>query len=221
MHRLIMGSSAYRMSPTADAVAMEKDPANQRLWRFDLRRLSAEEIRDSMLSVAGLLNLKMGGRPFFSIIPPEVLATSSRPDGVWGKSPEAETHRRSIYIKVKRSLLTPILQNFDLADTDKSCAIRFNTTQPTQSLHLLNGEFTQRMAKAMAARLRREAGDDSSARVRRAVRLVTGRPAKDDEVRRHVAFISEVRTEFGLSPDRALEAFCLVMLNLNEFLYLD
>lgn len=221
LHRTIMLSSAYRMSSRPDAVALEKDPANRVFWRFDLRRLTAEEIRDSMLRVAGLLNLKMGGPSFYSRMPPEALATSSRPDAVWGRSPEAERNRRSIYIKVKRSLLTPILSNFDLADTDKACPVRFNTTTPTQALHVLNGEFTALVADAFARRLTAEHEKDDTARVRRAIALTTGRVPDDQRVRDHVAFLAELRKDHGLSDHDAVKMFCLVCLNSNAFLYLD
>jgi len=221
LHRTIMLSSAYRMSSQADAAALEKDPANQFLWRFDRRRLTAEELRDSMLWVAGVLNLKMAGPSFYSRMPPEVLATSSRPNGVWGNSSDEERNRRSIYIKVKRSLLTPILSNFDLADTDRACPVRFNTTTPTQALHMLNGEFTGLMADAFARRLTAEHGQDDAARVRRGLALVTGRQPGDRRVREHLKFLADLRSEHALDDHGALKMFCLVCLNANAFMYLD
>ncbi|NRA95630.1 MAG: DUF1553 domain-containing protein [Planctomycetes bacterium] len=221
LHRTIMLSSAYRMSSRADAAALEKDPANRLFWRFDPRRLTAEEIRDSMLWVAGILNLKMGGPSFYSLMPREVLATSSRPNQVWGKSSDEERHRRSIYIKVKRSLLTPILSNFDLADTDRACPVRFNTTTPTQALHVLNGEFTRLMADAFARRLTAEHGKNDAARVRRGLELVTGREPGDRRVREHLDFLAQLRSDHALDDHDALKMFCLVCLNANAFMYLD
>ena len=117
MHKLIMTSSAYRMSSRADAAALRADPTNAMYWRFDMRRLTAEEVRDSILAVSGELNLKMGGPSVYSPMPKEVLATASRPDAAWGRSPPEEAARRSVYIHVKRSLLPPLLTSFDMADT--------------------------------------------------------------------------------------------------------
>jgi hypothetical protein len=162
----------------------------------------------------------MGGPSFFSRMPKEALATSSTPNSVWGKSPEEETFRRSVYIKVKRSLTTPILARFDVADTDSTCAVRFATTQPTQALTMLNGEFMREMAARFAERLRSEAGDVPEDQVRLAIRLALGREAREDEVASHVAFIAELAAENG-DETAALTDFCLVTLNLNELAYLD
>src|SRR5947207_10094190 len=115
-----MMSSAYQMSSAPDQTALAKDPVNDLFWRFDMRRLTAEEIRDSVLAVSGNLNLKMYGPGVYPELPRAVLATQSMPGNGWGKSPPEEQARRSIYVHVKRSLLTPILENFDLAETDRT-----------------------------------------------------------------------------------------------------
>ena len=86
----------------------------------------------------------MGGPSIFPELPKAVLATASRPGHAWGKSPPDEANRRSVYVKVKRSLLVPILNQYDQADTDSTCPVRFATTVPTQSLTMLNGKFHQR-----------------------------------------------------------------------------
>ncbi len=221
LHRTIMLSSTYRMSGREDARALQEDPSNRLFWRFDGRRMTAEEIRDSMLAVSGQLNLKAGGPSFYSLMPKAALATSSRPGSVWGMSSDEESRRRSIYIKVKRSLLTPILSSFDLADTDKACPVRFNTTTPIQALSALNGAFTQRMADAFARRLTAECGEDDRARVRLGVVLVSGREADAEQLEDHVAFLAELREEYKLSDHDALQKFCLVCLNSNGFLYID
>ena len=221
LHRLILMSSAYRTSSAANAEALAKDPANDLFWRFGMRRLGAEELRDSMLAVSGQLNLKMYGPGVYPEISPEVLATQSQPGSGWGKSPPEEQNRRSIYVHVKRSLILPILSEFDFCDTDGSCAVRFATTQPTQALGMLNGAFAGGQAQALAERLRREAGDHREAQVRRALRLALGRPADAKSVERGLRLIEALTNEQGLSPDAALKLYCLMVLNLNEFAYLD
>ena len=221
LHKLIMTSQAYRMSSRANPDALAKDPANDLFWRFDMRRLGAEEVRDSILAVGGVLNLKMGGPGVFPEIPAEVLAGQSVPGAGWGQSPPEEQNRRSVYVHVKRSLLMPILESFDAAETDRSSPSRFSTTQPTQALAMLNGAFLGRQAANLAGRLRREAGDDPKKQVELALKLVTARPPTAAQIERGVALIESMKAAEGARPDDALKAFCLVALNLNEFLYLD
>ncbi|MEZ6102845.1 MAG: PSD1 and planctomycete cytochrome C domain-containing protein [Pirellulaceae bacterium] len=221
LHRLIMTSNTYRMSSQGDAAYAAVDPTNNYLWRFDIRRLTAEEIRDSILAVNGRLNSQMYGPGFYSDIPQEVLAGQSRPGAGWGNSPDTERARRSIYIHVKRSLLTPMLESFDLAEPDSSCPVRFSTTQPTQALGMLNSQFIHQQAEVFAERLRREAGDDVSAQVRLGLRLVTCREPAAEEVRRGVALIENFQTHDQLDRQRSLQLYALTLLNLNEFFYLD
>jgi hypothetical protein len=149
------------------------------------------------------------------------MAGQSQPGKGWGKSPPAEADRRSVYVHVKRSLLTPILESFDLAETDRSSPVRFATTQPTQALAMLNGKFLNDQAGVLADRLRREAGDDPAAQVGLAFRLATSRPATEAEVARGVVLMRELAGAEGLSAGSALKAFSLAVLNLNEFLFLD
>ena len=83
----------------------------------------------------------MFGPGVFPKMSQEVLQSQSIPGNGWSDSSPEEQNRRSIYIHVKRSLVLPILAEFDVCDTDSSCAVRFSTTQPTQALAMLNGDF--------------------------------------------------------------------------------
>jgi cytochrome c553 len=221
LHRLILTSNAYRMSSRGEPKALATDPENDLFWRFNMRRLSGEEIRDSILAVSGCLNLKMYGPGVYPEIPKEVLAGQSVPGRGWEQSPPEEQNRRSIYIHVKRSLLYPILESFDLAETDRSTPVRFSTTQPTQALAMLNGEFLNRQARVFAERLAREAGKDPVRQVRLALTLTTGRSPDEAGIRRGVDLIRNLQAEDGASPDAAVKYFCLMVLNLNEFMYVD
>ena len=209
------------MSSGGTRAGLKADPANDLFWRFDMRRLAAEEIRDSILAINGSLQLKMFGPGVYVDIPKEVLAGQSRPGDGWGKSPPEEQARRSIYIHVKRSLLTPILESFDLAEADRSTPVRFSTVQPTQALGLINSTFLNQQAGVFAARLRREAGDDVSKQVRRALQLVTSRPPTQAEVKHGVNLIESLRAKDHATPEVALNYFCLMALNLNEMVFLD
>ncbi|MEN9675360.1 MAG: hypothetical protein RIS76_1256 [Verrucomicrobiota bacterium] len=221
LHRQLLTSRAYRASSTASPEALKLDPANDWFSRFDMRRLTAEEIRDSALWVSGAANPKMFGPGVYVTLPREVLASQSVPGKGWGESPREEQSRRSVYIHVKRSLLTPVLLGFDLAETDRSTPVRFATTQPTQALGMLNGAFFNGQAALLAARVRDEAGITAESRIRRILHLVTTRPPTEVEVARGVHLLQSLERDAGADPDRALTTFCLLALNLNEFVYLD
>ena len=221
MHKMMLMSRAYRMSSRAQERGLAKDPANQLFWRHDMRRLSAEEVRDTVLAVSGNLNRKSFGPSMFPDLPPEVLATSSTGAGKWGRSSPEDRVRRSIYIKVKRSLQVPMLTDFDFADTDAPCAVRFSSTVPTQALGMLNGKFVNDQADVFAERLRRERPNDLRAQMERGLELVTGRQATEDEVSSCVSFTERLRKQDGLDDAALLSRFALLALNLNELIYLD
>lgn len=220
MHKLIMMSSTYRLSSQSSEKELAADPANHLHWRFDMRRLSSEELRDSVHAANGSLNLKMGGPSIYPIIPQEVLAGQSRPGSGWGTSSEQERARRACYIFIKRSLLEPLMADFDFADVDSTCPVRFVTTQPTQALSLLNSEFMNRQATVFASFLKKEAGDNLADQVTLGLIRITQRRPEKHEIDRGVDLIESL-TKDGVPDDVALRYFCLALYNLNEFLYLD
>jgi hypothetical protein len=221
MHRLIALSNVYRMSSRPSESALALDPANRWFARFPMRRLTAEEVRDSILAVAGTLNLKTGGPPVFPPIAREVLAGQSVPGQGWPASPPTEATRRSVYVHVKRSLLLPILATHDMADTDSSCPVRYATTVPTQALGLLNGSFANEQAARFADRLVQDSPGDSEAQVCRAIRLTTARDPGVGEIRDDVAFLRQLAEQTHLGARAALAQYCLLTLNTNAFLYVD
>lgn len=220
MHKLMLMSNTYQQTAVASDAALKADPANFLLGRFSMRRLTAEEVRDSILYVSYQLNMKAGGESVYPKIPKEVLAGQSVPGAGWPTSPKVDGNRRSIYAHVKRSLQVPILVQYDQADPDTSCPVRYTTTVPTQALGMLNGEFTNEAAADLATRLQRDAMG-VEAQVKLAIKLTTARNASDAEVKADVAFINKLQQEAKLSPADALKQYCLLTLNLNEFVYLD
>ncbi|MBO0698658.1 MAG: PSD1 domain-containing protein, partial [Zavarzinella sp.] len=222
LHKLILMSRTYQQSARATADALRIDPGNLLWGRFSMRRLTAEEVRDSILAVAGKLDLRFGGPSVYPKLSREVLAGLSMPDSKaeWPTSPPEDENRRSVYVAIKRALQVPILGTHDQADTDNSCPVRYTTTVPTQALGMLNGTFTNEAAAAFAARLRREAPDLES-QVRRAIRLTTGRAPGDDEVKKDVGFVRELMQKANLREAEALRQYCLLVINANEFVYLD
>jgi hypothetical protein len=221
LQRLILTSRTYQMSSAPAVAAQQADPLNTHWWRHDMRRLTAEEIRDSMLLLSGQLNPTAGGPPVYPPLPDEVLATASNRAAAWGKSSPEDQVRRSLYVKVKRSLRLPILVDHDSPDTDMSCATRFNTTVPTQALGMLNSGFVNEQAAILARRLRGQTGDDPQAAIRTAIEWALTRPARPEETAACVELLQRLQNEAGLAADDALVRLCLVILNLNEFVWLD
>ena len=221
LHRLIVDSNVYRMSSQAHREGLAEDPANDLFWRFDMRRLSAEEIRDSVLLTTGQLNDQVYGPSVYPQLSQEVLQTQSRPGDGWHTSKPREAARRSIYIHIKRSLIPPALTNFDFPDPDSSCEARFNTTQAAQALNLLHGEFLQTHAGHLAERIKNEAAGNLQAQVVHALRIVLQREPTEDTIMESLQLTERFQSEHQLSPEEALRQFCLMALNLSEFIYLD
>ncbi len=221
MHKVIMLSQAYQMSSRGQEAGLSKDPDNKLFWRFNMRRLTAEELRDSVLATTGRLNRKMGGPSIYIKLAPEVLATSSTKGGKWGNSPPEEQTRRSVYIKVKRSLVPPILQDFDLADTDGTCPVRFRSILPTQALAMMNSAFVNEEAVNFAERLRSDAPDDPRRQVGLALEIALARAATASELDYGMEFVEVMMREHKLSSEEAFNRFALLVLNLNEFFFVD
>jgi hypothetical protein len=222
MHRLIVTSAVYRMSSQPDPLALKADPQNDFFWRFDMRRLTAEEIRDSILAACGNLTPTLYGPSVYPDVPAAVQQSQSIPGKDWytDRMTPADKCRRSVYIFQKRSLRYPMLDAFDLAESDRTVAVRFASTVPTQALGMLNSEWMQQQAIVLAGRVKKERPGELAAQVRRALSLVFQRPPTEKEIARGTKLVEALRAA-GASDDEALGRFCLVALNLSEFFYLD
>jgi hypothetical protein len=173
-----------------------------------------------MLATAGIVNLQLGGESVYPPLPQAVLATASRPEEAWGQATPEQAARRSLYVHVKRSLLEPLLSGFDMADTDSSCPVRYATVQPTQALMLFNGDFAHRTAQQFAERLQKER-QGMRAQIERGLWLATGRAPVEADVARLQQLAADLVTTHGKTEAQALQRVCLLLLNCNEFLYLD
>ncbi|HWY49290.1 MAG TPA: PSD1 and planctomycete cytochrome C domain-containing protein [Bryobacteraceae bacterium] len=230
MQRLIMTSETYKMaSAYYQATDMEKDPTNIYLWRFPVRRLEAEIIRDSILNASGDLNLKAGGPAFFPSIPESVRA--DQPRGIWELTKEGpDTWRRSVYAYVKRGLKYPMFEVYDLPDLNTTCERRLVSTVPTQALTMLNNEFMLIQADHFAQRVLKEAGSNPAEQVKTIYRIAFSREPNQKELDSNLAFMAkqrehELATGAGVTEDKAsldsLTDLAHVTLNLNEFAYLQ
>ena len=214
IHRMILTSSAYRQAssnPDGNAAGMERDADNRLLWRGPRRRLTAEEVRDAMLSVAGELNLAYGGKSV--MLPVEEALVDLLYDPTQWRVPANpfQHRRRSIYLTAKRNLRLPFMEVFDQPALLTSCGRREASTHAPQSLELLNGQIANELAARFAERLGREAGNDPGRIAGRAFTLATARPATTDEARVARSFLEQ----------NSLREFALAMFNLNSFLYLN
>ncbi|HZY88909.1 MAG TPA: DUF1549 and DUF1553 domain-containing protein, partial [Gemmataceae bacterium] len=181
LHRLIVLSSAYQTTSALEAGDRRADERLALFGRWRQHRAEAEVVRDSVLAVSGRLNPERGGPSVYPPLPRAVLESQSRPGNGWGKSDEHQSSRRSIYVFSKRSLALPELELLDAPDTASSCEQRPLSTTAPQALTFLNGAFMQEQAGHFADRLRREAGADDAAQVRRAFELALCRPARPYE----------------------------------------
>ncbi|WZO99262.1 DUF1553 domain-containing protein [Isosphaeraceae bacterium EP7] len=203
MHRRIVTSRAYRQSGTFREGPARKDGSDRLLWRFPPRRLSAEELRDTLLELAGKLDRGRGGPGFrlYRYLEDNV-ATYVPLD-----EPGPETYRRAVYHQNGRAARVDLLSDFDCPDNAFSSPARAATTSPLQALTMLNHKFTLDMAGAFADRLGRQADPDRQ--VRDAYLIAYGRPPGDAELSSAAAFVGE----------HGLRAFARAVLNSNELLF--
>jgi hypothetical protein len=213
LHRLLMLSSAYRQSSRSPhaAAATRLDPDNRLLWRFNRRRLSAEEIRDAMLSVSGTLEARIGGPSTMLAVDDELVRLLYKPSQWQVATNPADHFRRSIYLIAKRNLRLPFMETFDQPTGLTSCGRRESSTHAPQALELMNGAMANELAGCFARRLERDAGGDAAARVRRGFALALGREPAADEAGAAMRFV-------GGQP---LREFALALFNLNGFLYVE
>ena len=215
LHRLILTSRTWQQSSQADAntvtAAMKVDSENRLLWRFSRRRLSAEEIRDSMLKISGVLNPRFTGKSVITPVDPEMVKLLYHPDQ-WAVTEDRFEHRRrSVYLIAKRNLKLPFMEVFDQPDLQTSCECREASTHAPQSLELLNGEFSNEMARLLAVRLRPKAGHSEPRLAELAFELTTGQKPNAEQVETVVEFLKT-------QPESEL---MLALFNLNAFLYVD
>lgn len=223
MHRLIVTSATYRQISRLPNDAPEElraawtetqiqDPDN-RLWsRGSRRRLEGESIRDTMLFVSNDLSQRRNGPGIRPPLSAELVQTLLK--NQWPVSEDArDFSRRSVYLFVRRNLRYPLFEAFDKPDTNASCAQRNESTIAPQALMLLNSELSMATANKLAGVTVSEVGSDPVKQVESIYRHCLGRSPRPHETKLGVDFISQ-------GPS-GLQDFCLTVLNLNEFVYVD
>ena len=217
MHRLLVTSSTYRQSSLVENAAAETvDPLNDLWWRYEQRRLDAEAIRDSVLAASGRLNPELYGLPIFPPLPGDIAETVKYSENKWDTQLDHTGRKRSIYIYQQRTLNMPFMQAFDSTVCDESRPRRRTSVTPLQALSLFNGDFVNEEAAALARRIRREAGGGIGEQVRLAYRLAFSRSPTPEEAGHFAKFLGQAE-----NTGDALTGFCRVLLNANEFVYID
>jgi hypothetical protein len=221
LHRLILLSRTYQLASSHDDATAAKDPSNRWYWRYDRRRLDAEQIRDALLTVSGKLDTtRPGPHPF----PPidKWVWTQHNPF----KEVYASNHR-SVYLMTQRFQRHPYLALFDGPDTNTTTARRPTSTVPLQALFLINNPFMREQAQGFARRLI-AASADRKQRVELAHLLAWSRPATAKEIQQGLEYMSAYEKELariGAPRDRleleAWTSYARVLISANEFVYLD
>ena len=216
MHRLLMCSQAYqqdsRVSPSMADQSDPRliDPENRLLWRANIQRLEAEQIRDAMLSVSGWLNPQIGGKTIPLLNKQFVFNHTSK------DATSYETPRRAVYLPIIRNNLYDMLEQFDYPDPTMPTGSRNSTIVAPQALIMMNAPVAMQSAQKLAARLHDESTDER--RVQRLFALLFSRSPTPEEQRRVLALLSDPQA--ANSPSEAWAQVCQTLLAANEFMYL-
>ncbi len=222
MHRLIMQSAAYQRSSGFDSHCSKVDPVNQLYWRFDVRRLEAETIRDALLATSGTLDRTLGGN---------LLAVKNRDylfDHTSQDKSSYDIRRRSIYVPVIRNHLYDMFQLFDYTDASVLNGNRNTSTIAPQALFLMNSKLVIDLTTAMADRLL-DADGTRKERVTQLFLEAYGRPPTEDELTRADLFLTqfvELSAQEKEDPQgdaditqQAWQALCQSVISSSEFIY--
>jgi hypothetical protein len=216
IHRLIVNSATYQQtSLRTDPAAANIDPDNTLLWRFRRRRLDAESIRDAVLAVSDRLNPEQHGLPIFPLLPGDLEERVKYNESKWNTQTGPESRKRSIYIYQQRTLTMPLLQAFDALVCDESRPRRSHSVTPLQALAMYNGRLVNEEVVFFADRVHKSLPpkSNSTAQATRAVEIAFGRTPSSDE-------LVELAHVIDASKD-GLQSLCRVLLNSNEFVYVD
>lgn len=215
MHRLMLLSNTYQQATShpAHAANSKIDPDNRLLWRANWLRIDAEALRDSLLAMSGKLQPSTGGPSVYFQTTSEL--AKSFPQFRWLVSAEKEQGYRSIYGFQRRSMMMPMLEVFDGANMSETCPRRQTTNVAPQALTLFNSAFVNEQSRHLAARIVEFAGPNADRQIDQAFRTILARPPSPEQAAQARGFLARSRPEHGLAQ------FVTVLLNLNEFFYLE
>ena len=245
MQRLIMTSMTYRQSSTPMPELLKVDPDNLLLSRMPMRRMTAEELCDTLLLVSGRLDETPYG-------PPEPVEV--RDDGLVTPIETEKGWRRSLYVEQRRSKMPTLLDSFDLPAMSPHCLQREVSTVATQALHLMNNTLVDKLASYFAERVWKEAGRDAQKEIEQAYWITLGRPPTEEEKKVSLEGFNRLTAEAAKFPvktvigpeglqggpaktvgahpallesepggaaPKALQDFCHALVNSAAFMYID
>ncbi len=221
MHKRILLSAVYRQDTSFDETRTALDPENRTWWRRNAQRIGAENLRDAVLAVSGKLNPERYGVSVMLPIPKEAIITESYTPYPTDILDDERIRRRSVYAYLKRTVPIPLIQLFDGNDNSASCGQRLTTTVPTQALMMLNNDMILARSADLADRVRQEAPGGFAEQASRLYALALSRAPTAGELARLEEFY---QTQLALRKGderRTLADLCQVVLNLNEFIYLN
>lgn len=206
MHRLILLSSTYRQSSQARPDLVELDPDNRLLARQNRARVEAELVRDLGLSVAGLLDLRVGGPSVFPPLPPGILELAfvdviNR--GPWKASTGGDRYRRGVYTFFQRTSPHPMLSLFDAPDSNTSCTRRERSNTPLQALTLWNDPLQMEAARHFALRVLSDEQTGDAQRIQGAFVMALSREASAEDLEDLTQLLKEARAAYTQQPGLA------------------
>lgn len=210
LHRLIVTSATYRQSSQHNERNAAIDADNRYLWRMNRTRLDAESVRDALLATTGKLDRRMGGESAKQFIQTPGIHVTPNVDYLNFDPDRPENFRRSVYRFIFRTLPDPLMETLDFADSSQLMAVRNSSVTALQALSMLNNPFTVRQAEHLASRVSQASGTLED-QVSAAVRLVLQR----EPTERERTVLCEYARQHGLANA------CRVLLNSNEFLFVD
>lgn len=214
MHHLMMNSHTYRQTSHVSDDRLRIDPQNRLVSRMTMRRISAEELRDSLLFASDRLDETAGG-------PPDGISVDS--DGLVSVIPTADGRwRRSIYALHRRTQIPSMLETFDYPQMGPNCLTRNVSTVAPQSLMLINNGHVYDLATAFAQRVMAEIEvDDHRSKIEAVYHRAVSRPPSEEELRLGLAALQQFETVWPGDPVKGLQAFCHTIFNSAAFVYID
>lgn len=210
LHRLIVTSATYRQSSQTNERNVAIDGDNRFVWRMNRTRLDAESVRDALIATTGKLDRRMGGESVKQFIQTAGIHVTPNVDYANFDPDRPENGRRSVYRFIFRTLPDPLMETLDFADSSQLTAVRNSSVTALQALSMLNNPFVVRQSEHLAAQASQSSGDLEH-QITAAVRLVLQRDPTD----RQRVVLADYARQYGL-PNA-----CRVLLNSNEFLFVD
>jgi hypothetical protein len=217
----IVMSSAYRQSSMASPAARQQDPYNRLYSHQSSFRLPAEMVRDNALAISGLLVTTIGGASVKPYQPPKYYRHLNFPEREYAHDRDNGQWRRGVYVHWQRQFLHPMLKSMDAPSREECTAERARSNTPLAALTLMNDPSFVEAARALAARIIRDAGSDSPSRLEYAFRVALSRSPDQTEQALLLDYLERNREQYRAAPERARELLTVGQVSLSDDLVPD